>query len=266
MATVVCALILLMAMPPESFFTSLLIMLPIVASLAYWKWRRYNRSLEGAENVWLDDDGLHWLDGAGQRQTLAREGVVGFRIATEADTLRQVPSLTLLLNSEFESQPFELHAPADAESMRELLSQQWQLREETGRAGDDQLPYDRALECYSECHAENFEWHFAGSSVALAELAAIIEQCRDLPLPPVGAKPRGRIVLARRGVPSYLHLEHAQLVRIDINLLSGPADFLTELARSFRLPRTAHESKRDLHFEFRTARGETWTFHLHVEL
>ena len=263
MATVVSTLIILVAMPHETLVWSLGSMLPIIAIIAFWKWRRYQQSLEGPENVWLDEAGLHWH--AGDRaQSLSRSDVTTFRIGIEPDTIRQVPALTLLLQDDFESQPFELHEPASPETVREYLNEQWRIAEQSGSAaGESQLVYDHAIDLYSECHSENYEWHLEGSAAAFAEFASLLETAApQLPLPPPGAKPRGIILLARRGQPSYLHVQHAQAPRIDHDLLSGPADFLAQFAGNLRaqLPTATGQ---DGQFDFSVPGRGKWTFHLH---
>src|SRR5262245_20251457 len=107
LATVVCALVLLVAAPPEVLGFGLVTLIPVTIGLAFWQWRRYRRSLEGPANTWLDEAGLHWLDATGYERTLPRAGVTGFRIAIEEDTLRPVPALTLNLEGGRESQPLE---------------------------------------------------------------------------------------------------------------------------------------------------------------
>lgn len=269
MASVVSTIILLVAMPPEMFAWALLPMLPLAAILALWKWRRYQRSLAGPDNVWLDARGLHWLDERDRQQTLPRAAAVGYRIASDPDTIRRVPALTLLLQDEFESQPFELHEPAATEAVREFLKQHWQLPEQRRATDDAQLAYDQALDLYSECHAENYEWHLEGPAESLAELAALVERTGlDFPLPPVAAKPRGRVLWARRGHPTHLHVQHAAVARIDHDLISGPAEFLAQLAKLLREQLPADEvaetqPKQDSRFDIAAPPRGKWTFHVH---
>jgi hypothetical protein len=168
------------------------------------------------------------------------------------------------LRSQFESQPFELHEPASPAAVRACLARQWQIGEEQPLAGQEgKLPYDRAIDLYSECHSENYQWHFDGERAAIEDLCDLLEQVPTrFPLPPTGAKPRGSVLLARRGHPSYIRLEHAPQRRIDLDLISGPADFLTQLAADIReqIPPTGADSQ----FDVPLAGREKWTLHLHA--
>lgn len=93
----------------------------------YWVWR-WRRELRVEDNVWLDDDGLGWLDGSSTGR-LPRREVDGFRVGLDPDTVRAIPALTLILVGGFESQPVELHLPAAPTTVRDFLAQRWQVAE-----------------------------------------------------------------------------------------------------------------------------------------
>jgi hypothetical protein len=99
----------------------------LLGAIAYWSWR-WRRSRHNSDNVWLDDDGLHWFDGSAAAG-LSRRQVEGFRIGLDPDTVRAIPALTLILVGGFESQPVELHAPAAPSTVRDFLVQHWRLPE-----------------------------------------------------------------------------------------------------------------------------------------
>ncbi|MEX2173378.1 MAG: hypothetical protein WD872_03390 [Pirellulaceae bacterium] len=271
LGAVVCALILLVAAPREMLGPALLALIPLAVFAAYRKWSKYQQSLAGSDNVWIDQAGVHWLDGAGRQQTFVRESVQAFRLACEEDTLRPVPSLTLYLAGGFESQPLELHPPADEDEVRRLFTSEWSLPERPATASlGSELDYDLAIDVYSECHDEFQEWHWEGSRAALTELFDIVAEVAQLPLPPTGAKPAGRTVLARRRAASRVRILHDPSSRVGHDTIAAPAARLQELSGlgiaalagdSSASPAGDHS---DLKFDFRLGRGNTWTFHLHM--
>lgn len=112
----------------------------LLGAIAYWSWR-WRRSRHNSDNVWLDDDGLHWFDGSAAAG-LSRRQVEGFRIGLDPDTVRAIPALTLILVGGFESQPVELHAPAAPSTVRDFLVQHWRLPEiEPSPARQQELLY-----------------------------------------------------------------------------------------------------------------------------
>lgn len=264
LATVVCALILLLAAPRDVLGIGLVALLPVALFMAFRQWSRYQQSLAGPDNTWLDDAGVHWLDAAGNEQSLPRGDVRGFRIAVEEDTLRPVSALTLYLSDSCESQPLELHPPATADDVRRLLIRQWQIEERPAAAATP--GYDRAIDVYSECHDEFQEWHLEGTRAALGELFDAIAEVADLPLAPLGVKPTRRVILARRREASRLSIVHDRHRRVEHDTIAGPGELLTQLAALGRaalnneLPAGDAEAK----FDLTLVRGNRWTFHLHV--
>ncbi len=263
LATVVCALVLLVAAPREALGWALLALVPVAMIVAFRQWHKYRQSLAGPENTWIDDAGVHWLDAAGHEQILARAEIAGFRMGVEEDTLRPVPSLTLQLTGGRESQPLELHPPATPEEVRRLLRAQWQIDEQpaTGETG-----YDVAIDVYSECHEEVQEWHFEGTAAALGELFELIAQTADLPLATPGIKPARRVVLAGRREPSRLTLQHDHQPRIGDGTIAGSAEMLSELATLGRQALGQSQSdipEADVKFDLSIGRGSVWTVHLH---
>ncbi len=266
LASIVCVLILLVAAPREALAWGLVLLVPVAAFMAYRQWYKYQQTLAGPDNTWIDGEGVHWLDPAGNEQVLSRTEIAGFAIGRDDETLRPVPSLTLLLIDNRESQPLELHPPADEAAVRSLLTDEWQLNERpTGK--ESETAYDVAVDVYSECHGEFQEWHFEGTTAALAELFAIIGDVATLPLAAPGVKPTRRVVLARRREPSRVAIQHDRHARIDVDSIGGPAEMLKVLAtqgKSTLGSVAAGAAKADLKFDLIVARSNKWTIHLHV--
>lgn len=263
LATVVAALILLVAAPRGWLVPALVGLVPLAVFVSYRRWHRFHRSLVGPANVWLDEAGLHWLDIAGNEQVFQRSAVTGFRLGIDEDTLRSVPALTLQLAGEFESQPLELYPPATPTAVRDLLAHAWGLPEVQEDKND--RSYDCAVDVYSECHEEDQAWHLEGTHGALAEFAAIIRAAaEELPAPPIGAKPAGRTVLCRRREPSRLRLAHALAAHVGHDRLAAPAEVLRELAASIAAAISAASAPADFAFELRLPPLRVWTFHIHV--
>jgi hypothetical protein len=267
LASVVCALVLLVAAPREAVAWGLLALAPVAVQMAYRQWHRYQQSLAGPANTWLDAEGLHWLDAAGNEQRLPRAEITGFEIAHSDETLRPVPALTLLLTDSRTSQPLELHPPADADVVRQWLADEWQLAEKPGGPAG-QADYDLAVDVYCECHDEFQEWHLEGTAAALIELFDLIGDVASLPLAAPGVLPTRRLVLARRRDASRVAIERDRQPRIDRDTIGGPADLLAALAAQGRttiaeVPNDAL-SKADRKFDLVLGRTNVWTFHLHL--
>jgi hypothetical protein len=265
LATIVAALILLVAAPREIVGIGLVALVPVAVFMAYRQWFRYRQKLAGPDNTWIDDEGIHWHDRRGTTQTLPRSEVVAFRIGPDDDTLRPVPALTLHLSGNRESQPLELHDPATPAAVRRLFVEAWQISERPGGNGRD-ADYDLAIDVYSECHEEFQEWHLEGTAAALDELFKVVANAAELPLSPPGVKPLRRMVLARRREASRLAIEHDRQPRIGHDTIAGPAEMLAELARigNGALADVQSDSKADRKFDLVLCRGNVWTFHLHV--
>jgi len=262
LATIVGALVLLVAAPREWLAPALVGLVPLAIFVAYRRWRRFQRSLVGPANVWIDATGVHWLDAAGNEQIFAREVVNGFRIGIEEDTLRAVPALTLHLAGGFESQPLELYPPATREAVRDLL-QTWEIAEQEPQ--DAKRGYDHAVDVYSECHDELREWHWEGTNAALAEFFDILRAAAaELPAPPPGAKPAERVVFCRRREPTRLRLAHSNSAHFEHDLLAAPAAVLQELVARAKESLANASTPSDATFEFRLGPKDAWTFHLHV--
>ena len=267
LGTIVCALVLLVAAPREWLGPALLALGPLAVFLAFRQWRRHQQLLAGVDNVRIDAGGLHWLDHADQERTFARGDVVGFRIGSEADTLRTVPALTLYLAGGFQSQPIELHPPASVEEVRRLLGGSWGIGERKLDTSESSatLPYDLAIDVYSECHEEFHEWHFEGTETALGELFREIHRAsRELPAAPPGARPLERVLLARRREASQLSIQHDHLPRIDHDTIAGPADLLAQLSQLGAAALAKRAGREDLSFDLALSPTSRWTFHLHI--
>jgi hypothetical protein len=263
LATIVAALVLLVAAPRQWLVPALAGLIPLAIFVAYRRWHRFHQSLIGPANVWIDAAGLHWLDAAGNEQCFSRGDVTAFRIGIEDDTLRAVPALTLLLAGGFESQPLELYPPATPQAVRELLGQFWCIAEIDAASADP--GYDYAADIYSECHEEHFAWHLEGSRAALNEFLALVQAAAaELPAPPVGAKPARRVILCRRRQPTRLRLAHALAAHLEHDLIAAPLAVLNDLAARATEALATAATPGDAPFELRLPTGETWTFHLHV--
>ena len=263
LATVVAALILLVAAPRGWLVPALIGLVPLAIFVSYRRWHRFQRSLVGPANVWLDEAGLHWLDIANDEQAFLRSGVTGFRVGIDEDTLRSVPALTLHLAGGFESQPLELYPPATPSAVREWLASAWRLPEVPDSKND--RGYDCAVDIYSECHEEDRAWHLEGTPAALVEFAAVIKAAaEELPAPPIGAKPAERTVLCRRREPTRLRLAHALAGHVGHDRIAVPDDVLHELAASIAAAIHAASPPADFPLELRLPQRQVWTFHVHV--
>lgn len=264
LASLVAALILLVAAPPGWQAAGLAGLIPLAGLMALWHWRRHQRQFAGTPNLRLDEAGLHWLDAAGRPHTLARQQIEGFHIAQEAHTLRPVPALTLHLTGGFESQPIELHPPATPQAVRAFLAAHWGLPErpaETGR----QPVYDLVCEVYSECHPESLQWHWEGTADALrAFFAEFAAAARELPLPPEGARPRTRVLLARRRMPSRLRIGPAAVPSLSEDAILAPGQVLCAITEAAQRLLTDAPSNCDRAWEVPLGPHHVWTFHLHV--
>jgi hypothetical protein len=262
LASIVAALLLVFAAPREWVAPGILGLIPLAIFMAYRRWSAYRRSLEGNDNVRIDEAGVHWIDAAGQERSFARRDVVGFHIASHAETLRPVSALTLSLAGGLESQPIELHPPATPGNVRDLLRDGWQLPERTPVATDD---YDSAVFVYSECHEEFCEWHWEGTKEQLARFFALFAAAADeLPLPPAGAKPAARIVLASRREPARISVGHSLVAHVGDGAIHAPAAVLREIASLASAALAAVESAGDVKFEVGFGPEYVWTFYLHV--
>lgn len=271
LATIVAALIILLSAPAAWRPVALAGLIPLAIYVAYRRWLQYQRSLGGDDNLRLDRRGLFWLDHAGEERGFEREMVTGYRISHDPDTLRPVPALLLRLAGGFESQPIELHSPATPEAVRRLLEGDWQLVERPASlpfplGGGGGEGYDLAIDVYSECHDDFQEWHLEGTASALAELFDAIAEVASFPLPPLGAKPLGRVLLLRRRDASRVTVQHDRQTRIGHDAIIATSETLFELSR-FGVTRLGeqHEPPVELKFDLPLGRGNVWTFYLHVK-
>jgi hypothetical protein len=149
--------------------------------------------------------------------------------------------------------------------VRQLLTGEWRIGEQPGAFASETRGYDLAVDVYSECHDDYQEWHWEGTREQLAELFDFLRTAAaELPLPPVGAKPAQRVVLARRREPLRLRIAHAPVAQFDFDLIAAPAEVLRQIAArgAERLAGAATPS--DHKFDMRLSAQDNWTFHLHV--
>lgn len=264
LASIVAALILMVAMPRDWLGPALFGLIPVAIFMAYWRWRAYQRSMDGADNVRLDDRGLYWLDAVENERGFGRDEIVGFRIGRDADTLRPVPALTLHLKGGFESQPIELHPPATSDAVRRVLSDDWHISERE-RPPADNSSYDVAIAVYGECHEEFQEWHWEGAPEQLREcFAQFAIAATGLPLPPLGAKPLSRTILLTRRDPTRLRLSRDRVAQFEPHWIAAPADVLRKIADSATEALTGEVETADAKLDIAVGPNSKWTFHLHI--
>ncbi len=281
LASIVAALILLVAAPAGWLGPSLFGLIPLAIFMAYRRWLAYQRSMDGADNMRLDDAGLFWLDASGTEQVFRRGAVTSFHIGRDGDTLRPVPALTLHLHGGFESQPIELHPPATSDAVRRVLLDEWRIPEGERPAGSNPADYDAAVSVYAECHDDFQEWHWEGTSAELSRLFDLLAAAaNELPIPPLGARPIFRTIMLTRREPARLRLAHSRDVYIDPDLIAAPADTLRQIASSGHAALTNTSEPADSHalrstseratpptdakYDVFVGPHGTWTFHLHV--
>ena len=264
LATIVAALVLLVAAPRDWLIPALVGLIPLAVLMAFRRWSAYQRSMAGSDNVWIDAAGVHWLDSDGQQRIFGRSEVLGFAIGHDEDTLRSVPSLTLDLAGGFESQPIEVHPPATAEAVREVLSETWNVAERESGSRKSAADYDVAFYVYSECHEDFQEWHWEGTREELIRFfEAVAAAADELPDAPVGAKPVERIVLASRREPTRLRIARAASIRLTSDMIAAPAGVLKRIA-ALAAEALSDGGAPDAKFEVLLAERNRWTFHLHV--
>ena len=265
LASIVAALILLVAVPRDWLVAGMLGLIPLAILMAFHRWRTYHQSMVGPDNMRLDENGLFWIDGAGTEQSFRRDEVVGFHVGRDPDTLRPVPALTLHLRGGFESQPIELYPPATSDAVRRLLADDWQIKEQQPSSSSSSLEYDTALAIYCECHDDFQEWHIEGSRTELNRLFDTIDSAsQDLPLPPPGAKSLSRTIRCTRREPSRLHVAVSGVPHLDHNTIALPPAPLRELAKRGRDAIASSGDASDLKFDVSQSKSSIWTIHLHL--
>jgi hypothetical protein len=265
LASIVAALVLIVAVPREWLVPALLGLIPLAVLMAFRRWKAYRQSMEGQDNVRIDSAGIHWLDAAGEERTFRREDVVGFQIGRDDDTLRPVPALKLRLAGGFVSQPVELHPPATSEAVRGLLVGEWNVAELEVESPSDSGNYDAAFLVYSECHEEFHEWHWEGTGQELRRFFELFAAADDeLPLPPAGAKPAERIVLLNRRQAMRLRLGISAAAQFEPDVIFAPASVLRAISARAATSLATTEAMDDRKFDVSIDPKNTWTFHLHV--
>jgi hypothetical protein len=264
LASVVAALVLLVASPPGWRALGLAGLLPLAGLMAWRHWQQHQQQLAGTPNLRLDALGLHWLDAAGMPHTIARHQIEAFRIGQEEHTLRPVPALTLHLAGGFESQPIELHPPATPHAVRTWLATQWGLPERPADTASLRA-YDVACDVYSECHPETQQWHFEGTVAALREFFShVARAARELPLPPEGARPQTRLILARRRAAARLRVGPATVPSLSEDAILAPPAVLQAMAAGAEQLLAEASPEESRQWEVSLAPHDVWTFHLHV--
>jgi len=264
LGTIVAALVLLVAAPRDWLAPALVGLIPLAAIMAFRRWRAYQRALVGQDNVCIDATGVHWLERDGQERAFSRSDVLGFAIGRDEDTLRPVQSLTLDLAGGFESQPIELHPPATAEAVREVLREKWNVVERESGSRKSAADYDVAFYVYIECHEDFQEWHWEGTRDELSRFFdAVAVAAEDLPEAPVGAMAAKRIILASRREPTRLRIARAPSVRLTSDEIAAPADVLKRIA-ALGTDALGDSNATEAKFEVLISERNRWTFHLHL--
>lgn len=201
---------------------TIVIAVALAAVQIFRAWRESSRP----PNVWLDDAGLHWRDRQGGEQLLPRNLVRGFIIGHDQETRRNLASLTLLLDGDFLSQPIELHAPADEAAVRQWLRDRWSQAEATLP-----VPHRRPLKLHSEFDFQRQFWLLEGERVELESLALTWLDAANIPLPPLGGRPK-QWELDFDSEP--LTLAIAPHTWLDSGYLSATPETLRHLAREIQ--------------------------------
>jgi hypothetical protein len=265
LASVVAALVLLVAVPREWLVPGLIGLIPLAVFMAFWRWSAYRRSMAGDDNVWIDDEGVHWLGGADDENSFRRVDITGFHIGRHVDTLRPVPALTLHLAGGFESQPIELHPPATTDAIRDVLGESWQIAEHDEVEAAGTSDYDMAVSVYGECHEEFQEWHWEGTASELTRLFALFASCADeLPLPPPGVKPAARVISLTRRQPARLRIAHAPVAHIEPGTIAAPGLTLRQITGRALKELSGASQASELKFDVSVGPKNVWTFHVHV--
>jgi hypothetical protein len=267
LAALVCGGVLLLLAPPEMRTPGLLTIMLLATGLWIYHWRSSLPPRDAEDNARLDDAGFHWIDGGGGRHQFDRREIAGFHIAVEADTLRDVPALTLHLAGGFESQPIELHAPATAPRVREFLIERLGISERTSGsqphedhdAGVVDAPINN-LDVES-CEQQR-TWHFTGPKSSLLALCDHIEQAsRTLKLAPAGAKPQVRRIGTEE---AHLTVQLGRNAWTDGQTLCGPAEHLLDIAAHIRKQLSTAGENADVEVPTSPDAKQAWTLHFHV--
>src|SRR6267142_5330712 len=75
LASIVAALVLLVAAPREWLGPALFGLIPLAVFMAYRRWHVYRQALAGSDNVRIDGAGIHWLNAAGHEQSFQRDAI-----------------------------------------------------------------------------------------------------------------------------------------------------------------------------------------------
>lgn len=220
------AMVLVVA-PRDMRVAALAAIVPLAGFLLWLNWRKRGSGRRLPDNVRIDSRGVAWFDGAGQENLFARDQIEAFRIDFDEDTLCVVPALHLSLAGGFESQPIELHAPADPERVRQLLAARLRLRQRTTEQVEKQSA--AALVSGIEFVPDDDEgvWEFRGTRADLLECCRRLEAVAGrLAAFPLGARP-----LALRFDATTLHFtpRQSRLSEIDGTTFSGSAEELVAL-------------------------------------
>jgi hypothetical protein len=127
------------------------------------------------------------------------------------------------------------------------------------------VDYDAAIAIYSECHEDYQEWHFEGAREELLRLFEVIQSAaRELPLPPLGARPLSRVIRCTRREPHRLRIAVARSAHLDHDTIALPPELLADVSSraAAALGDTAVPS--DAKTDLRISPSSTWTFHNHV--
>ena len=211
--------------------------------LASWNIFRAACEEPAAPNVWLNHNGLHWVNHAGEERMLGRALIRAYWIGTEPETRSTVPTLTFLLDDDFLSQPIELHPPAMPAQVQTWLRTAWQIEPRSDLPSDERAKLELAVQ-YDQ--TRQF-WQFIGQQSELEKLLAIWSDLAiRFALPPVGARGK-RFILEHEGAECDFVI--APYCVIEFVTLSLPPERLRELVQAFRerLATNPEEAEVSLH-------------------
>jgi hypothetical protein len=250
-ATVVVGLLVIVFTPAENHRGLLTAAIALAVAIALVQLVRAFQESRRPANVWLDITGLHWRDPTGREYLLPRNLARGFFLGHDMQTQRELPSLTLLLDDGFLSQPIELHAPASETQVRAWLEQRWSLPEATSLPEHHlvRLPLVSAIDLPDQ------HWYLEGSREHLAALAVAWEDAAWLPLPPMGARPQQVDLQLNEDLVLLTVSPHTW---IDHQLFAATPEVLRQVAREIKAKLAASETPPEFEIPLVTDTGHHW--------
>jgi hypothetical protein len=251
--TIIFATIVFLITDPEQHLAALGSILTLALLMAAWQIFRTATKPMRPPNVWLDNQGFHWLTPEGREHLLEREKIVNYWLGFDEQTHRALPSLTFLLPNNFLSQPIEMHPPVDATQLQTWFREHWNL------TGVEHLPEPHRIvvPLHTEYDEAKQTWLFQGNQEQLMLLAqAWREIAEQYPLPPLGARPQE--VYLDFGESAGMMVCVAPQTWIEFGIFSTPPARLQELAAFIDQQLPEQASEREL--SFTSDSGHRWRF------